>query len=478
MITPKFNPELKTPIYIQLYGIIKNEILSGKIKPGEKLPSKRNLAAHGGISVNTCSLAYEMLIDEGYITSKERSGFFVEDTGLLTKTKVINIEKSSGNHSLSSYREEACSNIKYDFSYNVIDKEIFPYGIFKKLSKELFNPCAEDLLSIGDKRGSLKLREAIAMYLQENRGFSCSLDNIIISSGTEYLFQILFGILNPDSTFAIENPGYEKWCNLFESNRIKYIPIPVSSLGMSLETLSQSYCNIACITPSHQFPTGIVMPISERFKILSWANRSSERYIVEDDYDSEFKYLGAPIPSLKSLDVNDRVIYIGNFSKSIAPSLRVSYMVLPNILLEKYLSIPHMICPVSGFMQNLLAAFINQGYFEKHLNRSRNLYKKKRKLITSLIEKKLPDCKIVGSQAGLHFILDTGLSRDAEKSIVKTANKNGISLSHISDYYIPENDPNVREPKGILLGFGGIKFDLISEGIIELSVLINSFREK
>lgn len=499
MITPKFKIHSTSPIYVQLYDFIKKEIFSGKIKAGEKLPSKRALSSHLGIAISTCTAAYENLIDEGYIVSKERSGYFVEDITLFKITEHQNmknnkkenhknmesdnnsehIDKTKNNNKIKpalladlSYKK----NFIYDLSYNMVDFKNFPYGIFKKLSREMFDSENYNSLSICDKRGTFELRTSIATYLSENRGFECSAENIIIGSGMEYLFQILFELLEDNPIFGIENPGYEKWSILFKNNKIKFFNIPITDSGMSIDSLKKSDSNIACITPSHQFPTGVVMPISERLKILSWANSQKTRYIVEDDYDSEFKYYGKPIPSLKSLDEHDKVIYIGNFSKSIAPSLRVSYMLLPDSLLASYLSIPHMICPVPTFIQQILTDFISQGYFEKHLNRSRNLYRKKRILLTELFEKNLPFCEISGSQAGLHFILKTGLDIDAEKAVVEKAISCGIKISHVSSYYMLQ--PSCSVPDGIIIGFGGIDISVIPEAVDILTKIISEHRVK
>ena len=374
-------------LYMQIYEYFKNEIINGTYKANTKLPSKRNLAKEYKISLNTVDNAYSKLLEEGFIYSKERQGFFVSDVGELyvLDSKPIHITKEE-------------ENIEYDFSYSGVSEE-FPYKIFKKISSNIFDN--KDILEKVDYQGYFPLRTQISEYLDKSRGFKADPSQIVISSGSEYLFQIIFKLIS--GKFGIEDPGYNMLSNIMDTNDIKYEFISVDENGMDLEKLKKSKSDFCVITPAHQFPTGVIMNMQRRVELL---NMKKIEYVIEDDYDSEFKYSKRPVPALKSIDVNDKVIYIGSFSKSISPSFRVSFMVLPFDLVEKYNKIfKFFICPVSIMVQKMLTAFIETGEFEKHLNRMRKIYSKKRQLLIDMLSER-KDITIRGADAGLHVVLE------------------------------------------------------------------------
>ena len=427
-------------LYLQIYEYFKNEIICGSYKANEKLPSKRLLADEYSISINTVDNAYSKLLEEGFIYSKERQGFFVSDVGELF---VLNSKKV--------YIEKEEENIKYDFSYNGVSDEGFPYKIFKKLSANIFEN--KDILEKIDYQGYMPLRVQISEYLRKSRGFLANPSQIIISSGSEYLFQILFRLI--DGIYAIEDPGYKMLHNIMNTNDIKYNYIPVDDNGMNLKKLKESNSNFCVITPAHQFPTGVIMNMKRRIDLL---NLKKIRYIIEDDYDSEFKYSKRPIPALKSIDINDKVIYIGSFSKSISPSFRVSFMVLPFDLMEKYnKTYNYFICPVSIMVQKILTDFIESGEFEKHLNRMRKIYSKKRQLLIDLFKDR-PDIKIKGADAGLHIILEFD-NKHSEKEIIQKALKHKIKIYGLSSYGSKNNPPS------ILLGFATLSEKKLKEAV-------------
>lgn len=426
-------------LYMQIYEYFKNEIINGTYKANTKLPSKRNLAKEYNISLNTVDNAYSKLLEEGFIYSKERQGFFVSDVGELyvLDSKLIHITKEE-------------ENIEYDFSYSGVSEE-FPYKIFKKISSNIFDN--KDILEKVDYQGYLPLRTQISEYLDKSRGFKADPSQIVISSGSEYLFQIIFKLIS--GKFGIEDPGYNMLSNIMDTNDINYEFIPVDENGMDLTKLKKSKSDFCVITPAHQFPTGVIMNMQRRVELL---NMKKIKYVIEDDYDSEFKYSKRPVPALKSIDVNDKVIYIGSFSKSISPSFRVSFMVLPFDLVEKYNKIfKFFICPVSIMVQKMLTTFIETGEFEKHLNRMRKIYSKKRQLLIDMLSER-KDITIRGADAGLHVVLEYPKNY-SEEYIVKKAKEKKIKVYGLSSY------GTKREIPSILLGFATLSEEKLKEGV-------------
>jgi len=329
--------------------------------------------------------------------------------------------------------------------------------------RDAINEYDRELLSLGDPKGYVALREALAGYLYQSRGVNCSAQQIIISSGIEFLFQILIQILDQDSAFGIEDPGYEKLHVLFETNRARCISLPIDEHGVQMDALNNAGVDVMCITPSHQFPSGCVMPINRRSQVLNWANELPGRYIVEDDYDSEFKYSGRPIPALQGIDHNGKVIYVGAFSKSLSPAHRISYMVLPHELLNRYnLRMPFMICPVPVLDQKVLSAFINEGYFERHLNKMRTVYKKKREVLIREVRAFGPAVSVLGADTGLHLLLEVrnGMT---ESQLVSSAYQEHVRVYGLSRYYY--NQANLPDVPVIVIGFAQL-----SEGDICLAV--------
>lgn len=426
-------------LYMQIYEYFKNEIINGTYKANTKLPSKRNLAKEYKISLNTVDNAYSKLLEEGFIYSKERQGFFVSDVGELyvLDSKPIHITKEE-------------ENIEYDFSYSGVSEE-FPYKIFKKISSNIFDN--KDILEKVDYQGYFPLRTQISEYLDKSRGFKADPSQIVISSGSEYLFQIIFKLIS--GKFGIEDPGYNMLSNIMDTNDINYEFISVDENGMDLEKLKKSKSDFCVITPAHQFPTGVIMNMQRRVELL---NMKKIKYVIEDDYDSEFKYSKRPVPALKSIDVNDKVIYIGSFSKSISPSFRVSFMVLPFDLVEKYNKIfKFFICPVSIMVQKMLTTFIETGEFEKHLNRMRKIYSKKRQLLIDMLSER-KDITIKGADAGLHVVLEYPKNY-SEEYIVKKAKEKKIKVYGLSSY------GTKREIPSILLGFATLSEEKLKEGV-------------
>ncbi|MCX7614455.1 MAG: PLP-dependent aminotransferase family protein [Clostridiales bacterium] len=443
MISMTLNQNVKTPLYEQLYEFIKSEIRNGTYVYNTKLPSKRQLASHLQCSQNTVQTAYQQLIAEGYIIAKPKSGFYVcrLDGLFLIDNQQIHPDKAGGK--TAAYR--------YDFSHHGVDADSFPYAFWRRITKEVINEYDRDLLKLGNAQGDYALRQKIANYLHQSRSVQCTPEQIIISSGTEFLIQILIQLLPGNNIYALEDPGYERLSLIFKSNRVRYRYVTLDENGMTLEGLNNSQSDVICITPSHQFPTGNIMPVTRRIQLLNWANENEGRYIIEDDYDSEFKYSGRPIPSLQGLDAGEKVIYIGAFSKSLAPSIRISYAVLPDKLLESYRKrLSFYICPVPAIEQQVLCRFMDDGHFERHLNKMRNIYKKKREILVSAIRQHLPKVSIIGANAGLHLLIEVqnGMS---EAELIVSAREASVKVYGLSQYC--SSGQYINHKPTILLGY-------------------------
>ncbi|MCR5606599.1 MAG: PLP-dependent aminotransferase family protein, partial [Treponema sp.] len=357
-----------------IYTQIKQQILIGKLKASEKLPSKRAFADHLGVSVITVQNAYDLLIGEGFIYSIEKKGYFVTD---VASKKILTIKETSSvsNKTLTETIEKTVSYYA-DFESNATSSEKFPFNLWVRTMRQVLNSGDEKLLCRVGVKGVLELREAISKYLMEYRNMQVSPCQIVIGAGTESLYSMIVQLLGREKKYAVENPGYHKVADIVELNGASCIPVNIDKSGMSIKALSESDCEVAHVSPFHHFPTGIVMPIKRRLELLAWAEKSSSRYIIEDDYDSEFRFNGKPVPPLQSFDSSSRVIYINTFSKTLSPSFRISYMVLPKNLVKDFdEKLGFYSCPVSSFEQYTLAHFINSGDFGKHITRMRNYYR-------------------------------------------------------------------------------------------------------
>lgn len=458
-ITLRLDPRAQAPLYEQLYQHIKAEITSGRYPHNTKLPSKRRLSAYLQCSQNTVQSAYGQLMSEGYIVSKPKSGYYVCGLeGILDiKNEAVRFQQNAPPSPV--YR--------YAFSHHGVDPDSFPFSTWRRITKEVINEYDSDLLKVGEPQGDRTLRSSIAAYLRYSRGVKCAPEQIVVSSGTEFIFQLLIQLFDRDCSFAIENPGYEKLNMIFKSNRTAYKAVPLDDSGMLPDELLKSRADVACVTPSHQFPTGNIMSINRRIQLLNWANGGPDRYIVEDDYDSEFKYAGKPIPSLQGLDTAGKVIYIGVFSKSLTPAIRISYMVLPERLLKSYREkLSFYICPVPTVEQKALHRFIDEGHFERHLNRMRNIYREKRESLVSAIRQALPAAEISGANAGLHILLrvDNGMS---EAALIRAAEEKGVKVTGISQYYFDAAADGAQP--ALLLGFAPMKKKEIPEAVALLA---------
>lgn len=459
-LTINLDPHAKTPLYEQIYHYIKENIQEGKIACGEKLPSTRVLSRHLEVSRSTVELAYEQLLSEGYIESQPCRGFFASRLeGLYQLTRAKEQSKETA-------RER--NPFRYDFTPYGVDLRSFPYHVWRKLSREILMDDRTELFRSGDSQGEYGFRRAVARYLYQARGVNCTPEQVVIGAGSDYILMLLSVVLGTRHTVAFEDPTYMQAFRLAGSLGFSTVPVPVDKEGMQVASLSETGADIAYVTPSHQYPTGIVMPVRRRMELLRWAGEEPGRYVIEDDYDSEFRYKGKPIPALQGYDRGDRVIYLGTFSKSIAPAIRLSYMVLPEPLLENYQSQFRFInSTVSKVDQLIVQKFIEEGYYERHLNKTRALYRSRHDALIEALRPLLDSCHISGENAGVHLLLD--FHREIpEQELIRKAAKEGIRVYGLSDYCIEKSR---RRRPTILLGYANLTETQIREGAGELVCL-------
>lgn len=458
-------------LYEHLYKCIKNDILNGVLTIGEKLPSKRNFAKNLNISTITVENAYAQLMAEGYIYSLPKKGYFVADisTSVLENTTAVRFPVTE----VPITQVPVTQNPYFaDFVSNSITADNFPFSIWAKIIREVISEESDALMTNPPSGGIPELRSAIAQYLFQFRGMKVDPAQIIIGAGTEYLYGLLIQLLGNDNTFAVEDPGYRKIAQIYNSHQANCKHIPLDNYGVELTALEESGADIIHISPSHHYPTGIVTPISRRYELLGWASKSSSRYIIEDDYDCEFRLQGKPIPSLQSIDVMEKVIYINTFSKSLASTIRISYMVLPHHLLERfYRQLGFYSCTVSNFEQYTLARFISQGYFEKHINRTRNFYKTQRDTLLNCIKNSplASRSTIMEEDAGLHFLLklDTKLS---DEDLIEKAKQAGLHIACLSKYYYK---PQKLMEHTLVMNYSGLEPEKIPEAVQRLCTCLD-----
>ena len=444
------------PLYKCLYECIKNDISQGKLSSGEKMPSKRTLAKNLGVSTITVENAYDQLIGEGYMFARPKRGYFIAD---VSDIRVI---KAPVHKELSIKLPPEQDESIFDFSSNRTDSGNFPFSIWAKLMRETISLREQELLSVSPCGGVRELREAIASHLSSFRGMNVDPDQIIVGAGTEYLYGLLVKLLGTDKVYCVEDPGYKKISQIYECNNAKCLPVQMDEQGISVELIKKANAQIAHISPTHHFPTGITMPVNRRYELLAWANESSDRYIIEDDYDSEFRMNGHPIPPILSIDACEKVIYINTFSKSLTSTIRISYMVLPETLLPAYEENGRCFsATVSKTDQKILEEFMWSGAFERHLNRMRAQYKGKHDLLIRLLKEFGREYTVSGENAGVHVLvhLPRGLS---EAEAVQRAKEDGVRVYGLERYCIgAAADP--AQGGTVLLGYAGLSEEEIAE---------------
>jgi len=433
------------PLYEQIYSYIKADIQSGRIRYKEKLPSTRALSKHLEVSRSTVELAYEQLLSEGYIESEPYRGFFVAQTEELYHLKTEKIQAPALKQEKKKYT--------YDFSPNGVDLRSFPYHVWRKLSRDILMDDRTELFRSGDSKGEYGFRNAICSYLHQARGVNCSPEQIIVGAGSDYILMLLSMILGREHRIAFEDPAYKQAYHMANALSYETVPVSLDKNGMQVSELDASGADIAYVTPSHQYPMGIVMPINRRMELLRWAAKEEGRYIVEDDYDSEYRYKGKPIPALQGYDAHEKVIYLGTFSRSVAPAIRLSYMVLPQPLLKEYERKHDFVhSTVSKVDQLIMQRFLEEGYYERHLNKTRALYKSRHDVLLDGLKPMSDILAVSGEHAGVHLLLEfqNGMT---ESELIRRAKEADVRVYGLSDYRIRET----RDQKPtILLGYANL----------------------
>ncbi|MHA7964834.1 MocR-like pyridoxine biosynthesis transcription factor PdxR [Paenibacillus sp. CAU 1782] len=461
-LTLILNRSSEHSLYRQLYQYIKNEILKGKLPAQTRLPSIRALSTHLHISRNTVDLAYQQLLTEGYVQSRPRSGLYVMDIEL---DELPNFEPER-NHSYQIHKKPSHA-INYDFRYGDVDADHFSIATWRMLSNKTLQQNKELLFCYGDPLGEAGLRIEIANYLHSSRGVNCSADQIIIGAGIQNLLGIFSQLVaSTHNSIAMEDPGYDGARTVFIHNGLSIYPIPLDRDGFTIQKLHESTSRIVYITPSHQFPYGMVMPLAKRMQLLKWAAEHNG-IIVEDDYDSEFRYVGKPIPSLQSLDTHQCTVYLGTFSKCLLPSLRIAYMVLPPALLELHAKQNYRLYDqaVSQIHQKTLEIFMKNGHWEAHIRKMRNVYRQKQSTLISKIQDLMgSQASIIGQDAGLHILLRVHNGME-EQQLIQTAAQEGVKVYPVSPFWSQQSQ---AERNMVQLGFGGLNKNAITEGIHSL----------
>lgn len=474
-------------LYEQIYEHIRTEIRKGKLLAGERLPSTRFLAEYLQVARSTVDYAYSQLQAEGYIEARPCRGYFVcsmdelagfgdsdapEDVGVRTaqdadrgaeEREAVLGEEDDREGEEREGNVPSGHDVSWDFSPYDIDMTGFPFSVWKKITKNILTCANSDLFSRGEPQGDYELRVTISRYLHSSRGVNCRPGQIVVGAGNEYLLMLLEKILGRHVRIAMEDPTYLRSYRIFRSFAYDIVTVGMDGAGMRVDALEREKVQAAYVMPSHQFPTGVVMPIRRRLELLHWAAGAPDRYLIEDDYDSEFRFRGKPIPALQASDELGKVIYLGSFSKAIAPAIRISFMVLPEPLLKKYRKeCGFYSCTVSRIDQSILNEFIRDGYFERHLNKMRKIYRAKHDL---LLEKLAPFQKkfsVSGENAGLHLLL-TAKSPCGEDELVAAAARQGVKV-----YGLSQGAGNAGGCATVLLGFGGLSPDQLAEGIDRL----------
>lgn len=445
MLTYTLEKQKKESLYEQLYRFIREDILSGRLHSGERLPSKRTLAQHLEVSTITVKNAYEQLQAEGYIHARQRCGYFVSEVERPPESRQTARPAQAGRE-----REQGWF---LDFASGTMDPAYFPFTVWARLMRQTLLEQDKQLLRAAPYNGAAELRRAIAGYLQQFRGMQVDPEQIIVGAGTELLYHLLIQLLGRDKCYAVEDPGYSKIAAIYESNQVQVQYVGIDEAGLSAAQLRRHLAQVVHISPTHHYPTGTVMPIGRRQELLRWAAEQPERYILEDDYDSEFRFSGRPIPALQSLDGGERVVYLNTFAKSLAPSLRISYMVLPPHLLERWRrDFWFYSSTVPSFEQYALARFMERGHFERHLNRTRTRYKARREaLLAAARDTGLTRVgSFAGGDAGLHLLLWMD-GRWSEAELVARAVDAGVGVAPLSACDLTPPPPG--RPPALILGY-------------------------
>ena len=427
-----------SPLYEQLYRALKADILSGALPGGSRLPSGRALAEHLGLSRVTVETAYAQLLAEGYLTSRPRAGYFVEQ---LTPQE------------LPPRVSEPAAQPPEPETAQSRSAQLFPFSVWARLMRGVLLGRRQELLRPAPDAGLPALRQAVAAELYRQRGVHVSPEQVYIGAGAEYFYNLLIQFFGHGRVYALENPGHRKIARVYQANQVAVRPIGMDADGVIPELLEQSGAEVLHISPSHHYPTGTVTPITRRQALMRWLTAQPGRYLIEDDYDSEFRFSGLPIPTIQSMDRSGRVIYMNTFSRTISPSLRISYMILPRTLLPQWqAAMGFYSCTVPSFEQMTLTRFLAEGYFEKHLSRMKKHYRAVRAQLFSVLHtpQAVRQCAVHDTDAGLHLVLELKNAPEPE-ALRALLRQSGLPDALLSDFFLDAPSPQAQ--KSIVLGY-------------------------
>jgi len=461
-IIPVLDENSKKPYYLQLYEYIKNLIVSGEVAYGEKLPSLRNLAKSLKLSVTTIDLAYSQLLVEGYIYSKPSSGFFVSDIAISNKVSE-NTKNSSGFDVNVNFAQTSETDPLLPMQY---DLSCFDFNKWKKCSNKILTDYPHLLLSKSDPQGESTLRHEIAKYLYLARGVTCSPSQIVVGAGTQQITSQLTLLLSKMSInhVTVEDPCYLPVKNIFRDRGFALNSVPISKSGIDIKRLPSGIKSAVYVCPSNQFPTGAVMPIGKRYELLEWADRNGSM-IIEDDYDSELRYFGKPIPALKGLDTNKSVVYLSSFSSTLFPSIKISYMVLPERLSKIFDTLKNDYTQTCSKAEQLtLALFMEHGYYQTNIRKLRSLYSQKLQTVLNFINTHARELITpINTFSGIHMTLKVNINKNPDV-LCKEASEIGVSVVPVSIY----TDETKDDAKPLIFYYNQIPLELMDETLTAL----------
>lgn len=461
------------PLSRQIYLWFRQAILHDEMKSNERLPSTRELAEHLDVSRTVVVLAYEQLLAEGFIRGRPGSGTYVAE-GLGSVRP--NLRASRAKVRLSCFGRAVAeaapkieiparraTSLRYDFEYGRSDIELFPFETWRRMLLRHARKAPVRELDYAPAGGSVALREALAVHLRRSRAVVCDPSQVIVVSGSQQALDLIARVLvERGDRVAMENPCYQGAREVLRSIGARLLPVPVDADGLNPANLPER-ARLALVTPSHQFPTGAILPLARRLALLDWARRA-DALVVEDDYDGEFRYEEQPLQSLQGLDTDGRVIYIGTFSRTIFPALRIGYLIVPKSLTAVFTS-AKWLCDrhTATLEQETLAEFISSGMYERHLRRVRRSNAARRKVMLDAIDRYLGDrVQVTGYGAGAHVVLWSN-RRIAESTVLDAAASRGVGIYGISPYFLTQ-----PAKSGFMLGYSRMKEADIREGIRRL----------
>lgn len=457
MITYDIAKRKGLPKYEYLHHCIRNDIRTGQLSANAKLPSKREFSRHLGVSISTIGQAYDLLVSEGYIEARPGSGFYVCPN------------RDQGTYQSQSYLRERVDDA-LNMTENQSPQALFPAETWARLMRKTLSERDPELLETVPFSGLLALRLAIVSHLYEFKGICASPDQVVIGAGTEYLYGRLLQLFGSRCTIAIGDYGSKNLFNVTQPMGTRWDYFDVDKEGLCLGTLEESPADVVHVSPANHFPTGAVMSQQRRSQLIKWASHSPQRYIIEDDYDSELRFSGRALPSLFAQDDNGKVIYLNTFSKTLVPSIRISYMVLPLPLMELYRKqLSFYSCTVSSFEQYTLAQFISGGFFERHIMRLRRHYDRKRISLLAVLEESplMSIANIQPSEVGTHLLMHVN-TRLSDDQVKESARKAGMHLSMLSDYCVR---PSIYNISCIVLNVASIPQSKIPDAVKVLELV-------